>query len=179
MDDGYYARLLESVDQQERRERELLAMRRSTAAAGAEIRSELISTLEQIEKDVGRTFPGHRTFTHSADGQAQLRRVLRAYCAGRNLHTGYCQGMNFVAATLLLVMSTEEDAFWMFLLTMERLLPADRQVRAPRSRAARQHGTSDPVPPRRRPSARCSPRRSGRGWPRPTTARPRRRSTWR
>ena len=125
VDDGYYARLLESVDQQERRERELLAMRRSTAAAGAEIRSELISTLEQIEKDVGRTFPGHRTFTHSADGQAQLRRVLRAYCAGRNLHTGYCQGMNFVAATLLLVMSTEEDAFWMFLLTMERLLPAD------------------------------------------------------
>ena len=87
-------------------------------------RSELLAIVEQIDKDINRTFPGHAVIA-APDGQAALRRLLRAYCAGRNPHTGYCQGMNFVAAMLLLVMRSEQDAFWMFVLTIERLLPAD------------------------------------------------------
>ena len=76
-------------------------------------RSELLGIVEQIDKDINRTFPGHAVIA-APDGQAALRRMLRAYCAGRNPHTGYCQGMNFVAAMLLLVMRSEQDAFWMF-----------------------------------------------------------------
>ncbi len=45
------------------------------------------------------------------EGQAALRRVLKAY----SLHdpdVGYCQGMNFIAGMLLTIVS-EEEAFWM------------------------------------------------------------------
>ena len=45
------------------------------------------------------------------EGQASLRRVLKAY----SLHdpeVGYCQGMNFIAGMLLTIVS-EEEAFWM------------------------------------------------------------------
>lgn len=33
--------------------------------------------------------------------------------------------MNFVAATLLVVMRSEEDCFWLLMLTLERLLSPD------------------------------------------------------
>ena len=35
---------------------------------------------------------------------------------------GYCQGMNLLAAALLLVLE-EEDAFWVFATVIERILP--------------------------------------------------------
>ena len=44
-------------------------------------------------------------------GQASLRRVLRAYSL-YDTDVGYCQGMNFIAATLITFME-EEEAFWM------------------------------------------------------------------
>lgn len=53
-----------------------------------------------IDKDLDRTFPGTEQFNNVA-GQQQLRRVLRAYAA-YDPDVGYCQGMNFLAALLLM-----------------------------------------------------------------------------
>ena len=38
---------------------------------------------------------------------------------------GYCQGMNLVASTLLLVHADEEDAFWNLACIIEKHLPED------------------------------------------------------
>ena len=48
----------------------------------------------------------------TAEGQAALRRVLLAFSV-QNPKVGYCQSMNFLAATLLLALDrAEEKAFW-------------------------------------------------------------------
>eukprot|EP00850_Spirogloea_muscicola_P011670 SM000073S21446 [mRNA] locus=s73:319050:324962:- [translate_table: standard] len=62
----------------------------------------------QIEKDLPRTFPGHPAL--DSIGRSALRRILTAY-ARHNPAVGYCQGMNFLAGLLLLLMP-EENAFW-------------------------------------------------------------------
>lgn len=54
----------------------------------------------QIDLDLPRTFPRNASFA-SPSGQAALRRILLA-SAARRPHQGYCQGLNFVAAMLLL-----------------------------------------------------------------------------
>lgn len=43
-----------------------------------------------------------------------MRRVLEAiaYCLP---DVGYCQGMNFIASTLIGVLEDEEQAFWLFM----------------------------------------------------------------
>eukprot|EP01066_Platyproteum_vivax_P015123 Platyproteum_vivax@DN6721_c0_g1_i1.p1 len=66
-------------------------------------------TKKQIALDLRRTFPDNRTYK-AASGLDQLGRVLHAF----SLHcpkVGYCQGLNFIAAILLLFMP-EELAFW-------------------------------------------------------------------
>ena len=70
-------------------------------------------TLDDIEKDIDRTFPQHVLF-EAADspGQASLRRLLRWY-ASVDGELGYCQGMAFIAAMMLIYMA-EEDAFYCF-----------------------------------------------------------------
>lgn len=45
--------------------------------------------------------------------------------ASRNPAVGYCQGMNLVASTLLLVHADEEDAFWNLVCIIEKYLPED------------------------------------------------------
>jgi len=77
-----------------------------------------------ILKDVDRTFTTH-TFFRDANGPGvkALTRVLTAY-ATRNAAVGYCQGMNFLAAFLLLFYP-EEEAFWMLAAICEKFLPAD------------------------------------------------------
>ncbi|KAH3744286.1 rab gtpase activator [Pelomyxa schiedti] len=64
----------------------------------------------RIRVDLKRTLPKH-PFFQSDFGQDCLQRVLRAYAA-YNTEVGYCQGMNFISAILLLHMS-EESTFWM------------------------------------------------------------------
>ncbi|XP_060188734.1 uncharacterized protein LOC132617688 [Lycium barbarum] len=78
---------------------------------------------KQIDHDLPRTFPGH-PWLDTPDGHSALRRVLVAY-SFRDSDVGYCQGLNYVAALLLLVMKTEEDAFWMLAVLLENVLVSD------------------------------------------------------
>lgn len=81
------------------------------------------SATRQIDHDLGRTFPGHPAID-SPQGQATLRRILTGY-SFRDSRVGYCQGMNYVAASLLLVMKNEEEAFWMLAVLLENILLHD------------------------------------------------------
>ncbi|KAH7884826.1 rab-GTPase-TBC domain-containing protein [Phlebopus sp. FC_14] len=83
---------------------------------------ELVTT--EIEKDVGRTMPLNVFFGGDGAGVDKLRRVLTAY-SRRNAAVGYCQGMNLVTSTLLLVHADEEEAFWVLSAIIERTLPED------------------------------------------------------
>ena len=65
---------------------------------------------EQIEMDLARTFPEHEWFVEGGQMLEALRRVLRA--TAMSAKAGYVQGMNYLAGFLLLVMETEEEAFW-------------------------------------------------------------------
>jgi len=76
--------------------------------------------LGEIERDVGRTLPTHPRF-HGEEGQGgrkELLKILRAVAAAEPI-VGYCQGMNFVAAVLLISLGSDQDAFWMLLSMME------------------------------------------------------------
>ncbi|RNF07794.1 rab6 GTPase activating protein [Trypanosoma conorhini] len=71
-------------------------------------------TVEAIERDLSRTFPTHCLFVGAGSvGQVELRRVLSAY-SRLDPAVGYCQGMAFVVA-LLLLHAPEEEAFGMLL----------------------------------------------------------------
>lgn len=63
-----------------------------------------------ILRDINRTFPAHKFFKESGGvGQDALYKVSKAYAVYDN-EVGYCQGLSFIAASLLLHMP-EEDAF--------------------------------------------------------------------
>lgn len=63
-----------------------------------------------IQRDIARTFPAHDFFKETGGlGQDSLYRVSKAY-AVYDSEVGYCQGLSFLAATLLLHMP-EEQAF--------------------------------------------------------------------
>ncbi|KAG6417055.1 hypothetical protein SASPL_124496 [Salvia splendens] len=78
---------------------------------------------KQIDHDLPRTFPGH-PWLDTPEGHASLRRVLVGY-SFRDSDVGYCQGLNYVAALLLVVMKTEEEAFWMLAVLLENVLVSD------------------------------------------------------
>ncbi|PAV64960.1 hypothetical protein WR25_10566 [Diploscapter pachys] len=74
---------------------------------------------KQIHLDLLRTMPNNVHFmTASSKGVTQLLQVLRAFCL-HNDSLGYCQGMNFLAATALLFVGPEE-AFWFLIAVTER-----------------------------------------------------------
>lgn len=75
----------------------------------------------QIQMDITRTLTDN-IFFRKGQGVSKLQEVLFAY-ARRNPDIGYCQGMNMIAANLLLIMPTAEDAFWILTSLIENILP--------------------------------------------------------
>jgi hypothetical protein len=75
----------------------------------------------QIRADITRTLTDN-IFFRKGPGVEKLNEVLLAY-SRRNTEVGYCQGMNLVAANLLLVMPSAEDAFWILVSIVENILP--------------------------------------------------------
>ena len=53
-----------------------------------------------------------------------MKNILLCYST-RNTTVGYCQGMNFLVARLLLIMEDEEKVFWTFTKIIEDYLPFD------------------------------------------------------
>eukprot|EP00768_Dysnectes_brevis_P004758 gnl/Dysnectes_brevis/3451_a4371_923.p1 GENE.gnl/Dysnectes_brevis/3451_a4371_923~~gnl/Dysnectes_brevis/3451_a4371_923.p1 ORF type:complete len:458 (+),score=118.38 gnl/Dysnectes_brevis/3451_a4371_923:66-1439(+) len=92
---------------------------RTNELSGRSVFSELLAKeavpahVTQIAKDIDRTFP-HAVFFRSSDhsGAKTLFRLLKAYSC-HNEEVGYCQGMGFPAAVLLLYMQ-ERQAYWSF-----------------------------------------------------------------
>ncbi|CAK7562311.1 MAG: hypothetical protein SEPTF4163_000150 [Sporothrix epigloea] len=75
----------------------------------------------QIQADIHRTLTDN-IFFREGPGTAKLNEVLLAY-ARRNPDVGYCQGMNLIAANLLLVTPSAENAFWLLASIIETILP--------------------------------------------------------
>lgn len=77
--------------------------------------------LAQIQMDINRTLTDN-VFFRKGPGVTKLHEVLLAY-SRRNPEVGYCQGMNLITASLLLIMPSAEDAFWMLTSMIETILP--------------------------------------------------------
>ncbi|EKV15682.1 hypothetical protein PDIG_14000 [Penicillium digitatum PHI26] len=79
------------------------------------------SVVAQIDMDIRRTLTDN-VFFRKGPGVGKLKEVLLAY-SRRNPEVGYCQGMNLIAGSLLLIMPTAEDAFWILASMIEIILP--------------------------------------------------------
>jgi len=75
----------------------------------------------EIAADVDRTL-GNNVFFRNGVGKTKLENVLIAY-AQYNPIIGYSQGLNIIAANLLLMLPSAEDAFWLLVATIENILP--------------------------------------------------------
>lgn len=71
-----------------------------------------LSNLEQIERDIPRTFPDEQYFKDT-DVQDSMRRVLMAACVEYD-KIGYVQSMNFLVGFLFLHSKTEDACFALF-----------------------------------------------------------------
>lgn len=79
------------------------------------------SIVSQIQMDIHRTLTDN-VFFRKGPGVTKLNEVLLAY-SRRNPEVGYCQGMNLITASFLLIMPTAEDAFWLLTSLIENILP--------------------------------------------------------
>ncbi|KAF2842201.1 TBC-domain-containing protein [Patellaria atrata CBS 101060] len=75
---------------------------------------------DQIYQDARRTLRDN-VFVRSEQGHQRTLDVLLAYMA-YNPEIGYCQGMNLIAASIILSVPTGEDAFWIFTTIVEHIL---------------------------------------------------------
>uniref|UniRef100_A0A0G4I0P0 Rab-GAP TBC domain-containing protein n=1 Tax=Chromera velia CCMP2878 TaxID=1169474 RepID=A0A0G4I0P0_9ALVE len=70
---------------------------------------------DEIRRDVGRTFPKHPKFREKGgEGQRGLYKILHALVT-LDRAVGYCQGMNFLVAGLMLELPSPCEAFWVCL----------------------------------------------------------------
>ncbi len=60
-----------------------------------------------ISLDIARTYPSLEFFKVGMNGHKQLFRILRAISVAFP-QIGYCQGMNFFSAIMLLILGNEE-----------------------------------------------------------------------
>lgn len=67
--------------------------------------------ISDILIDADRTFPHIHLFYNKEKAQTMLIRILNAI-ANHMPDLGYVQGMNFIAASLLLIICNEEDTFF-------------------------------------------------------------------
>jgi len=80
-------------------------------------------TMHGIQTDIDRTFPDNIHFTSKQnDLRPALYNVLVAY-AKHNPRIGYCQGLNYIAGLMLLIVRKEEVAFWLLDVIVGHLLP--------------------------------------------------------
>ncbi|PNY29260.1 TBC domain protein [Tolypocladium capitatum] len=79
------------------------------------------AVVSQIRMDMHRTLTDN-IFFRRGPGVQKLSEMLLAY-SRRNKEVGYCQGMNLIAANLLLIMPSAEDAFWILTSIIESILP--------------------------------------------------------
>lgn len=80
--------------------------------------------LQQIRADVKRTLKDNVYFrAPEAPGVQRLEELLRAYSL-HNPGIGYCQGMNLITASLLLICATSEDCFWLLVAIIDYILPS-------------------------------------------------------
>uniref|UniRef100_A0A673WME5 TBC1 domain family member 2 n=1 Tax=Salmo trutta TaxID=8032 RepID=A0A673WME5_SALTR len=79
----------------------------------------------QIQLDLHRTLTTNQRFSSpSSPTLQQLQRILLAF-SWQNPTIGYCQGLNRLAAIVLLVLESEEDAFWCLVAVVETIMPQD------------------------------------------------------
>jgi len=78
----------------------------------------------QIKLDLKRTFVAESIFTDEFGIHDKMFRILVSY-SKRNPSVGYCQGMNCLVGMILMVVTNEEDAFWLFCTLIETILPLD------------------------------------------------------
>lgn len=76
-----------------------------------------------VEKDLKRSGVGASNNKGVIDQISMMRNILGAFIM-RNPTVGYCQGMNFLTARLLVFLS-EEEAFWTLTSMIEQMLPID------------------------------------------------------
>ena len=74
---------------------------------------------EIILKDLPRTFPDKND---EELYYKKLENILIAY-SRRNPFLGYCQGFNFIVYFVLKIIKKEEEAFWLFVQIIEKILP--------------------------------------------------------
>lgn len=79
------------------------------------------SVIAQIDMDINRTLTDN-VFFRKGPGVTKLKELLLAY-SRRNPEVGYCQGMNLIAGSLLLITPTAEDSFWLLTSMIEVILP--------------------------------------------------------
>ncbi|KAL5338293.1 hypothetical protein BJX70DRAFT_367182 [Aspergillus crustosus] len=79
------------------------------------------SVVAQIDMDINRTLTDN-VFFRKGPGVEKLKEVLLAY-SRRNPEVGYCQGMNLITGSLLLITPTAEDTFWLLTSMIEVILP--------------------------------------------------------
>ena len=79
-------------------------------------------TATQIRADIRRTLPDN-IFFRTGPGVEKLEELLLAYSL-HNPRIGYCQGMNLITGSLLLICVTSEDCFWLLVAIIDHILPS-------------------------------------------------------
>ncbi|ELT92326.1 hypothetical protein CAPTEDRAFT_210789 [Capitella teleta] len=82
--------------------------------------------VETIKTDIPRTFPDNIYFQDTpSDPQCKRAPLFNVLVAlgHKNPSIGYCQGLNFIAGLLLLIVKDEEKVFWLMDTLINNMLP--------------------------------------------------------